>query len=71
MYPPGHARNTSADLKGIMAHKNSSMLGDLIFEDAALKDAYLEKMSTMIKSPDICGYYAFDGKMKEHPCIDG
>eukprot|EP00392_Amoebophrya_sp_AT5.2_P011574 g11653.t1 len=71
MYPPGHARNTSADLKGIMAHKNSSMLGDLIFEDAALKDAYLEKMSTMIKSPDICGYYVFDGKMKEHPCIDG
>merc|ERR1719163_2069720 len=32
MYPSGHARNTSADLKGILAHKNH-MLGDIVFSD--------------------------------------
>merc|ERR1719482_1339350 len=30
MYPSGHARNTSADLKKILAHKNQ-MLGELVF----------------------------------------
>merc|ERR1719191_2340297 len=34
MYPSGHARNTSADLKAILNHKNS-MLGDIVFADKA------------------------------------
>merc|ERR1719375_2471112 len=34
MYPSGHARNTSADLRAILDHKNS-MLGDIVFADKA------------------------------------
>ncbi len=41
MYPSGHARNTTADLKQIMSYKNSKMLGDLVFADASVKDQYL------------------------------
>ena len=32
MYPAGHARNTAADLEGILAHK-SRLLGSLAFKD--------------------------------------
>merc|ERR1719413_51925 len=32
MYPSGHARNTSADLRQILKHKNH-MLGDIVFSD--------------------------------------
>merc|ERR1719316_276422 len=32
MYPSGHARNTAADLRAILAHKNR-MLGDIVFAD--------------------------------------
>merc|ERR1719487_68292 len=32
MYPTGHARNTDADLKGILHHK-AHLLGDLVFPD--------------------------------------
>merc|ERR1719265_449236 len=32
MYPPGHARNTTADLKQILAYKNK-LLGDIVFAD--------------------------------------
>ncbi|CAD7970404.1 unnamed protein product [Amoebophrya sp. A25] len=71
MYPSGHARNTSADLKKILAYKNSKMLGDLVFEESSVKDQYLEKLVNMASAPDVCGYYAFDGAMRTHPCIDG
>merc|ERR1711933_435230 len=42
MYPSGHARNTSADLKAILAHKNS-MLGDVVFADEATTAAFVGK----------------------------
>merc|ERR1740138_1467783 len=40
MYPSGHARNTSADLKKILGYKNH-MLGDLVFENRAEVDAFV------------------------------
>merc|ERR1719377_25984 len=46
MYPSGHARNTSADLKKILAHKNK-MLGEIVFADQKLLDAYLEPLIGM------------------------
>ena len=35
MYPSGHARNTSADLEDILAHK-SAMLGGLALDDPSV-----------------------------------
>merc|ERR1712193_351184 len=46
MYPSGHARNTSADLKAILAHKNS-MLGDIVFADKATTGAFVGKLQSM------------------------
>merc|ERR1711972_1005700 len=37
MYPSGHARNTSADLKKILDHKNR-MLGDIVFPERQMVD---------------------------------
>merc|ERR1712127_1182742 len=39
MYPSGHARNTSADLKGILDHKNH-MLGDIVLDDRSVVDGF-------------------------------
>merc|ERR1719445_1204251 len=41
MYPSGHARNTSADLKKILEHKYK-MLGDIVFADRATADGFVE-----------------------------
>lgn len=71
MYPTGHARNTTADLKKILQHKGYNMLGDLVFENKTFKEEYLSNLENMGSSPNVKGIYAFDESMKAHPCIDG
>ncbi|MCA9307660.1 MAG: MmgE/PrpD family protein, partial [Phycisphaerales bacterium] len=44
MYPAGHARNTTADLKGILAHK-FNLLGRLVLEDPAPLIARFENLA--------------------------
>jgi len=73
MYPSGHARNTTADLKAILAHKNR-MLGDIVFPDRATVDAYVGSLASMkdASASEVCKLYEFDySKVKAHDCIDG
>merc|ERR1712151_606980 len=73
MYPSGHARNTSADLKGILDHKNH-MLGDIVFADRAAVDGFVGKLQAMkeLSAADVATIYDFDyEKMREHDCMDG
>merc|ERR1712124_148633 len=73
MYPPGHARNTTADLKKILAHKNQ-LLGDLVFSNKADLDGFLKPLVGMksLSAADMASVYSFDySKMRDHPCIDG
>jgi len=73
MYPSGHARNTSADLKGILDHKNH-MLGDIVFDDRTTVDGFVGKLQNMknLSAADVATIYDFDyTKMREHDCIDG
>ncbi|CAE7306206.1 prpD1 [Symbiodinium necroappetens] len=42
MYPSGHARNTSADLKKILQHKNR-MLGDIVFPERSTVDNFVSR----------------------------
>jgi len=73
MYPSGHARNTSADLKGILNHKNH-LLGDLVFTDKAALEAFLTRLQSMksLSPTEVCEVYNFDySKMMAHDCIDG
>merc|ERR1719410_1805792 len=73
MFPPGHARNTTADLDGILHHKNG-MLGDIVFPDRATCDAFVKKLQNIrsASTADMATIYDFDySKMKAHPCIDG
>merc|ERR1711870_135885 len=46
MYPSGHARNTSANLRAILDHKNS-MLGDIVFADKATTAAFVGKLQSL------------------------
>merc|ERR1712178_189126 len=46
MYPSGHARNTSANLKDILDHKNA-MLGDIVFADQGTRDGFVKKLQSM------------------------
>merc|ERR1711904_738948 len=73
MYPSGHARNTSADLRGILDHKNS-MLGDIVFADKATTGAFVAKLKSLksLSAAETQTIYEFDwDKMVSHPCIDG
>jgi len=73
MYPSGHARNTSADLAGILEHKNR-LLGDLVFADRATTDKFVSRLVSLkdLSAKDACDVYNFDySKMREHTCIDG
>jgi 2-methylcitrate dehydratase len=49
MYPGGHARNTTADLKGILRHK-FNLLGKLVQDNPADLIARFEKLDA--KSAD-------------------
>jgi len=73
MYPSGHARNTAADLKGILDHKNG-MLGDIVFADEAELKSFLGRLKSMksLSPSEVCEVYNFNyAKMKSHACIDG
>jgi len=73
MYPSGHARNTTADLKGILDHKNG-MLGDIVFSDEAELKSFLGRLKSMktLSPSEVCEVYNFNyAKMKSHACIDG
>merc|ERR1712151_168308 len=73
MYPSGHARNTSADLKRILAHKNH-MLGDIVFPSRADVDTFVSRLQGMknLSAAEVQTIYDFDwAKMKSHDCIDG
>merc|ERR1712061_776878 len=72
MYPSGHARNTSANLKQILAHKNH-MLGDIVFSDRAQVDSFVSKLQNMknLSAAEAATVYDFDwSSMRSHPCID-
>ena len=66
MYPPGHARNSTHDLDGILDHKNE-MLGDICVADIG---AALSKLNGLrSKSPaEIKDIYNI--KMKEQPPLE-
>lgn len=73
MYPPGHARNTTANLDALLTQKNK-MLGDLVFTDAAAFDKFLGSLVRMKDLPASAmkDIYDFDyQKIKQHPGIDG
>lgn len=73
MFPPGHARNTTADLDAILNHKNK-MLGDIVFEDGNAREDFVQGLQAMkdLSAADVQSLYNFDyAKMRSHPCIDG
>lgn len=73
MYPSGHARNTSADLKKILQHKNR-MLGDIVFPERSTVDNFVSRLVTMkdASAADVGSLYDFDfSAIKKHDCIDG
>merc|ERR1712226_1377696 len=72
MYPSGHARNATADLKKILAHKNH-MLGDIVFADRTTVDSFVSKLVNMksLSAAEAATVYDFDwSSMRSHPCID-
>merc|ERR1711972_1133121 len=73
MYPSGHARNTSADLRAILAHKNR-MLGDIVFADRGAVDDLVQRLVGMkgASTTEVAQLYEFDwSAMRAHDCIDG
>merc|ERR1712187_212505 len=46
MYPSGHARNATADLKDILAYKNR-LLGDIVFQSRAEVDSFVGRLVGM------------------------
>jgi len=73
MYPPGHARNTSADLRTILAHKNR-LLGDIVFAERAKVDSFVSALAHVktASASDVGKLYEFDwGSVRSHKCIDG
>jgi 2-methylcitrate dehydratase len=57
MYPPGHSRNTTSDLKGILRYK-FAIMGKMGLEDNELK-AVLERLENFenLTSKDLQGVY--------------
>jgi len=74
MYPSGHARNTSADLRKILQHKNR-LLGDIVFSDRSQVDSFVGKLVSLrsLPAPEVGGLYScFDwSAVRQHDCIDG
>jgi len=73
MFPSGHARNETADLKKILAYKNR-MLGDIVFESRGEVDTFVSKLMNLksLSASEVASIYDFDwSKMKSHACIDG
>jgi len=73
MYPPGHARNTSANLDALLERKNQ-MMGDLVFTKAADYESFIGALRKMkgLPASSLQGIYDFDyTSIKKHPGIDG
>merc|ERR1712060_320245 len=72
MSPSGHARNATADLRAILAHKNR-MLGDIVFPDRPAVDGFVQRLVGMkdASAAEVSAIYDFDwSSMRSHPCID-
>jgi len=72
MFPSGHARNETADLKSILDHKNH-MLGDLVGKDWG-KEAFLKRLVNFksLKANELLEVYNYPfEKMTDHAPIDG
>ena len=72
MYPSGHARNTTADLNGILNHK-FELLGRLALPERELAHL-LTKLQNLesLSAKEVQGLYTFDwNKLKQHRPIDG
>merc|ERR1740138_1543654 len=61
MYPSGHARNTTADLKQILAYKNR-LLGDIVFSDRGAVDGFVGRLARMkeLSAAEVSQVYDFD-----------
>lgn len=61
MYPAGHARNTDADLAGILRHK-FRLLGGLGLPDGADVDSFIDKFESLgsLDAFDIASLYDFE-----------
>lgn len=61
MYPGGHARNTSANLEGILDHK-WNLLGGIALKDGADVAAAVSKLNSIggMSAGDLMGIYDFD-----------
>jgi len=73
MYPSGHARNTAADLKKILEHKNR-MLGDIVFADRSTVDTFVGRLANMkgASAAEVGSLYDFDwSAIRQHAKIDG
>jgi len=73
MYPSGHARNRTANLKTILAHKNR-MLGDIVFAERSKVDGFVSNLANMINlsADEVKEATNFDySSMRSHKCIDG
>lgn len=73
MYPSGHARNCTANLKDLLDTK-FRMLGDLVFADVGAYERFVERLIGIAKLSvdELQQLYEFDyGAMKVHAPIDG
>lgn len=73
MYPPGHARNTAADLDRLLERKNA-MLGELTFKDEETCGAFVSKLQHLkdASPSDVLGIYSYDiAAVVAHAPIDG
>merc|ERR1712232_104036 len=73
MYPSGHARNTTCNLKALLDTKNK-MLGDLVFKDSASYDKFITPLKEMKDLPAsaMTSIYNYDyAAMRSHSPIDG
>mmetsp|Transcript_50911 Transcript_50911/g.115698 ORF Transcript_50911/g.115698 Transcript_50911/m.115698 type:complete len:567 (+) Transcript_50911:61-1761(+) len=72
MYPSGHARDTAADLKGILHHK-AQLLGGIAIEQDEFSGFHSRLVNMVDASAgDMQSIYTFDyNKLVSHPPIDG
>lgn len=59
MYPAGHARNKTANLKDILSHK-FALLGDLAFPDGSNPNEIIERFQSIEKARSLTSLYDFE-----------
>lgn len=67
MFPPGHARNTDANLRDVLNHK-FQLLGRVALSEADLNQA-IERMMNLenLSNPDLLDLYNFNIQSTEVP----